>query len=76
MSATSDEVFLPARGAVFERDSTALINDQAEYWFFVDAADELHFLERQPKRWSDMVARQAAKKLQKTAARATPEWMK
>jgi hypothetical protein len=53
-----------------------VLNDRAEYQFFVDAADEVHFLERQAKRWSDMVASQTEKKLQKTASRPTPEWRK
>ena len=76
--APSDEVFLPARGAIFERDSTVPINDTKELWFHATGADadELVFLEGQPRRWSDMVARQTAKELRRSAERPTPEWTK
>lgn len=59
VSAATDEVYLPHRGAVFERSSAGLVADMAELVFTVNAEGELRFLDRRPGTWSDVVERQA-----------------
>ncbi len=62
VSASTDEIFQPARGTIFAPYSIDVVSDMAELWFYVDRDGELHFLERvrnPATTWSEYVARQA-----------------
>jgi hypothetical protein len=78
VSASSDAIYAPYRGAVRVADSVVPLADTAELCFVVGDGDEVRFFERirHPATWSEHVRRQTEKKLQKTAARPTPQWMK
>jgi hypothetical protein len=69
VSATTDEIFSPYRGAVWVPDSVAVVSDMAELWFYVTADDEIHFLERvnPPATYTQWLEAQAAKELRKAA---------
>jgi hypothetical protein len=71
-------IYAPYRGAVRVADSVVPLADTAELCFVVGDGDEVRFFERirHPATWSEHVRRQTEKKLQKTAARPTPQWMK
>lgn len=59
VSASTDEIYAPHRGAVFQSWSTSVVADHAELAFYVDRDGDLVFLERKPGTWSDHVAKQA-----------------
>jgi hypothetical protein len=69
VSATTDEVFEPHRGAVFQSGSTSVIADQADLAFYLDPNGELVFLERIPGTWTEHLEKQAARE----RAKAAPE---
>jgi hypothetical protein len=53
VSASTDDAFVPYRGAALSR-SGQLISDAVPLAFYV-AGDEVHFLERQSRKWSEIV---------------------
>ena len=57
VSASTDEVFWPYRGAVFAAWSASMISDSAALHFYVDGAGDLVFLERLPESWSELIER-------------------
>jgi hypothetical protein len=57
VSASTDEVFWPYRGAVFAAWSASMISDSAALHFYVDAGGDLVFLERLPESWSELIER-------------------
>jgi hypothetical protein len=71
VSATTDEIFSPYRGAVWVPDSVAVVSDMAELWFYV-TADEIHFLERvnPPATYTQWLEQRAAKELRKARSEA------
>ena len=78
VSAGSDRIYAPYRGVVWTADTAVPLAETADLAFVVDDDLQLRFYERvrHPSTWSEYVRRQTEKKLQKTAARPTPEWQK
>ena len=64
VSASTDEIFLPHRGVVFESRSAKLIADMAPLVFTVTDDGEILFVDRQPGSWSAVVEQQQRLELQ------------
>ena len=69
VSASTDAIFAPYRGAVWTADSIVPLGDTAELSFVVGEGDQLRFYERvrHPSTWSEYVQRQAAKQYQQAS---------
>ena len=67
VSASSDRIYQPVRGAVFLPHSVTAVADQAPLFFHVDDQDELHFFERLPLTWTQHLEKRAARELAKAA---------
>jgi hypothetical protein len=55
----SDQLCSFYRGLVFASHSAAVVSDHAELLWYLDANDNLVFVEREPGTWSQVVERQA-----------------
>ena len=60
VSASTDDVYAPVRGTVFQTGSVAIVSDQARYHFTVSPEGTLAFYERLPHTWSEITARRNA----------------
>jgi hypothetical protein len=69
VSATTDEIFSPVRGVVFEPYSVNLIDEQSELWFFVTREQEVVFLERRPGTWSEYIEKRTQREHRRAAER-------
>ena len=67
VSASTDHIYMPARGVVFAAYSVTVIADQAELSFFVDDDGDLRFFERVPGTWTEHLEKRAARELAKAA---------
>jgi Zn-finger nucleic acid-binding protein len=67
VSASTDAIYTPVRGVVFQPDSVNVIAELAPLYYYVDADDELHFFERLPGTWTEHLERLAARELRKAA---------
>jgi hypothetical protein len=67
VSASTDAVYTPVRGAVFLSYLADVVADQAPLHYFVDGDDELHFFERLPETWTQHLEKKAARDLRKAA---------
>ena len=78
VSAGSDRIYIQHKGVVWAGDSVVPLADTEELSFVVGDELELRFYQRvrHPATWSEYVRRQAAKELQKTTEKPTPELMK
>ncbi len=64
VDAESDEVFRESRGAVYvPGEIRSSFAERTELYFVVRDGDVLEFLERDPRTWSQIVERQARRKL-------------
>ena len=68
VSASTDAIYTPVRGVVFQPDSVNLIAEYAPLHYFVDDDDdELHFFERLPGTWTEHLEKRAAREPAKAA---------
>jgi hypothetical protein len=59
VSASSDEIYTTYAGVVFEPGKATAVSDRAQLHWYQDANGRLVFLEKQPRTWSELVARRA-----------------
>jgi hypothetical protein len=57
VSASTDRVYTPYRGAVFMTASINIIAERNPLHFYVDEDGSLHFFELHPETWSEVVER-------------------
>jgi len=62
VSASTDAIYTPTRGIVFQPYSISVIADQAELSFYVDEHSDLQFLERLPGTWTEHLERRERRK--------------
>jgi hypothetical protein len=62
VSASTDRVYMPYLGTIFQTGSATAVSDRAELYFTVDDGGELAFYERQREKWSELVERQARRR--------------
>ena len=68
VSASTDAVYAPMNGVVFQPHSSTVVADQAELHYYVDDAGDLHFLEKQPYTWSEHVGSRERRRTQRARA--------
>jgi hypothetical protein len=69
VSASTDAMYTPVRGMVFQPYSVNVIAEIAPLHYYVDDDGELHFFERLPETWTGHLEKKAARE----RARAAPK---
>ena len=70
VSASTDAIYTPTRGVVFQSHSISVIADRTPLSFYVDPDGDLVFLEQLPGTWTQHLERQAAKERRRAAPSA------